>query len=109
MSPTKTPVPPTMVSGTPSTELAGRADLDLDFLVTQLRGTFEAKLEQLLDLAPDDPACASHSGALEAINAALARLHDGTYGVCELCGGHISAARLEVVPTTTRCVRCNAL
>jgi DnaK suppressor protein len=40
------------------------------------------------------------------IQAALARLEAGTYGVCEACGEALSAARLEVLPTARRCVRC---
>lgn len=86
-----------------------RPDLDLDFIVVQLRGTFEAKLDQLLALRPDDPRCAAHADALDAINAALARVHDGTYGSCDRCDGPIGAARLEVVPTTTTCVPCNTI
>ncbi|MDA8752625.1 TraR/DksA family transcriptional regulator [Halieaceae bacterium] len=42
------------------------------------------------------------------IQAALARIADGTYGVCDACGGEISAARLRVVPEATRCVDCAA-
>ena len=106
MSLTQTPVAPTMhpVGGPVGPD---RDDLDLDFIVIQLRGTFDAKLEQLLALAPDDPRCAVHAAALDAINAALARIHDGTYGECQVCEGLISAARLEVVPTTMACVSCN--
>jgi DnaK suppressor protein len=40
------------------------------------------------------------------IQAALARLEAGTYGICEACGGTISAARLEVLPMARHCVRC---
>ncbi|MCK9794377.1 TraR/DksA C4-type zinc finger protein [Isoptericola sp. 4D.3] len=36
--------------------------------------------------------------------AALDRLAAGTYGLCEVCGRPIPAARLEARPTTTRCV-----
>lgn len=98
----------TEVQSLRSPGVASRPDLDLDFIVVQLRGTFEAKLDQLLALRVDDPACATHAAALDAINAALARVHDGTYGTCDRCDRPISAARLEVVPTTTTCVPCNA-
>jgi RNA polymerase-binding protein DksA len=40
------------------------------------------------------------------IQAALARIDDGTYGICGSCGGEISPARLQVVPEATRCVDC---
>jgi len=40
------------------------------------------------------------------IRTAVRRLRAGTYGTCEGCGGPIPVARLEVLPTTTLCVRC---
>jgi RNA polymerase-binding transcription factor len=40
------------------------------------------------------------------VDAALARLDDGSYGVCERCGHVIAAARLEARPTARRCVDC---
>jgi RNA polymerase-binding transcription factor DksA len=42
------------------------------------------------------------------IDTALARVADGTYGVCAVCGTAIPAARLEARPTATRCVTCAA-
>jgi DnaK suppressor protein len=43
---------------------------------------------------------------LEDIASALARLDDGSYGRCTTCGVHIPRPRLELVPTTQRCVQC---
>lgn len=40
------------------------------------------------------------------IDAALGRLEDGTYGLCEVCGGPISAARLEARPSARTCINC---
>jgi len=37
---------------------------------------------------------------------ALARLADGTYGVCEVCGTPIAKARLQAFPRATLCVTC---
>ncbi len=37
---------------------------------------------------------------------ALARLADGTYGVCVGCGMRIPPARLEASPEAIRCVDC---
>jgi YteA family regulatory protein len=42
------------------------------------------------------------------VEKALRRLEDGTYGACERCGQAIPAARLEAVPWTAFCVRCEA-
>ena len=43
-------------------------------------------------------------GRLREVDAALARVADGTYGVCLVCGRAIPAGRLEARPTTTTCV-----
>jgi len=43
---------------------------------------------------------------MEAIQAALARIDAGTYGLCDTCGETISAARLTAMPTARRCVAC---
>jgi RNA polymerase-binding protein DksA len=43
---------------------------------------------------------------LAATDAALARIADGTYGVCANCGRPISPARLEARPTSTLCIDC---
>ena len=40
------------------------------------------------------------------IRAALQRIYDGTYGVCEECGQPISRARLEAMPSVRLCVTC---
>lgn len=42
------------------------------------------------------------------IRAALARIEDGTYGVCTKCGDDISAERLETLPATPFCRNCAA-
>jgi len=49
---------------------------------------------------------ARESAELDAIDAALKRIEDGTYGVCIDCGVDIPAARLHAAPETPRCVRC---
>ena len=43
---------------------------------------------------------------LEEVDAAIARLDAGTYGVCERCGRAITPARLDVRPTARTCVGC---
>ncbi|MCW2794045.1 MAG: DNA-binding protein, partial [Nocardioides sp.] len=42
------------------------------------------------------------------IDAAVARLENGTYGTCERCGGAIGELRLEARPTARTCIRCAA-
>jgi DnaK suppressor protein len=40
------------------------------------------------------------------IEAALERLHAGTLGRCERCGGEIPLERLRAIPTARRCLAC---
>lgn len=40
------------------------------------------------------------------LDAALRRLDEGTYGVCEDCGGEIGEARLKALPFARRCIAC---
>jgi len=41
---------------------------------------------------------------LEAIEGALERIEDGSYGSCEVCGRPIGEERLEAVPWATLCI-----
>jgi DnaK suppressor protein len=43
---------------------------------------------------------------LAEVDAALARVEAGTYGVCERCGSPIGAARLEALPAARKCIGC---
>ncbi len=45
---------------------------------------------------------------LAAIDAALARIAQGSYGDCEECGEPISPARLTVRPEARLCIECKA-
>ena len=42
--------------------------------------------------------------SLDEVEAALERLTDGTYGLCEVCGKPIGAARLEAMPAARLCI-----
>ncbi|MEM8850238.1 MAG: TraR/DksA C4-type zinc finger protein, partial [Pseudomonadota bacterium] len=43
---------------------------------------------------------------IRAIDAALARIAAGTYGICVKCGADISPERLVAVPTAALCRTC---
>jgi len=43
---------------------------------------------------------------IAAIRAALARIEDGTYGVCVRCGDDIAPERLDLLPHTPLCATC---
>jgi DnaK suppressor protein len=46
---------------------------------------------------------------LVAIDAALGRIEDGTYGKCVNCGAQIPVERLEAMPWATLCIDCKRL
>jgi RNA polymerase-binding protein DksA len=43
---------------------------------------------------------------LNRIDAAIAKLEEGTYGECDRCGGEIDPARLKAVPYANLCIEC---
>jgi RNA polymerase-binding transcription factor DksA len=55
-----------------------------------------------LDEATSDPV----RHALKAVEDALSRLDNGTYGTCEMCKGRIDDARLAADPITPFCADC---
>ena len=61
--------------------------------VTAERGEVEALVGKLRE-------------ALHDVDAALAKLERGEYGVCESCGGPIGDARLEAMPAARLCIAC---
>ena len=58
--------------------------------------------EQQRDLALRDRSTAH----LVLVDAALARLDDGTFGACLRCGKPIAPARLEALPWAAYCIDC---
>lgn len=40
------------------------------------------------------------------IREAIARIEDGSFGICEECGDDISIERLQARPVTTLCIEC---
>jgi len=46
------------------------------------------------------------SKLIKKIKKALARIENGTFGVCESCGEDISIERLKARPVTTQCIDC---
>jgi DnaK suppressor protein len=49
---------------------------------------------------------ASDGRLLVAIDSALARIEDGTFGTCVNCGAQIAPERLEAMPWATLCIDC---
>ncbi len=61
--------------------------------VTAERGEVEALVGSLRDTLND-------------IEDALRKIDEGTYGVCEQCGGPIGEARIEAMPAARLCITC---
>ena len=49
---------------------------------------------------------ATEGDTIEAIDEALGRITDGTYGKCVECDGVIPKTRLNAIPYASMCVRC---
>ena len=63
--------------------------------------TFDREMDQSLG---------ENSGnVLAAIDAALARIDEGTFGTCARCGRPIAEERLEAMPYATLCIECKRL
>ena len=61
--------------------------------------------EQQRDLALRD----HNEQHLAAVEAALARLDDGTYGACVRCGRPIAPERLDALPWAAHCIDCQRI
>lgn len=46
---------------------------------------------------------------LDEVESALSRIHDATYGLCEVCGRPIALERLEARPAARACIRCASI
>jgi RNA polymerase-binding protein DksA len=91
----------------------------IDYLHEEHPGSLEDETEEITsgaDNHPGDVATATvdreidytleenSEHVLQAIDAALKRIDDGTYGVCERCGRPIEPERLELLPYATLCI-----
>lgn len=68
-----------------------------------------ADLEEMSDIADIDSVCAIvdiSTSTLVDVDAALEKIAEGTYGICEQCGKGIHPDRLEVLPFAALCVKC---
>jgi RNA polymerase-binding protein DksA len=61
----------------------------------------ETQNDQVLDALDDEARL-----ELKQIDAALARMDDGSYGDCTACGNAIPLARLQALPFADKCIDC---
>ena len=91
----------------------------IDYLHEENSGSLEDETQEIQsDNHPGDMATATldreidytleenSERLLSAIDGALERIEDGTFGTCRTCGRPIDPARLEALPYTTQCIDC---
>jgi RNA polymerase-binding protein DksA len=76
-------------------EIVGNVD-------NHLGDTATATLDREIDYSLEE----NSEHVLQAIEAALGRIEDGTFGICATCGQPISEERLEAIPYATQCIDC---
>ncbi len=81
--------------------------------LSELEAPDKHHLADLEEMASDthdtDSVCeimAVGANTIDQIDLALAKIEDGTYGVCEDCGDPIAFERLEALPFATLCIGC---
>ena len=97
----------------------GRVQEAIDYLHEQHPGSMEDETQEIQsDNHPGDVATITHDREIDytleenegrvlaAIDAALQRIDDGTFGTCRSCGQPIGLERLEALPYTTQCIDC---
>jgi len=87
----------------------GRIDDEVEEIAqitdNHLADTATATLDREIDYT-----LAENSGRmLGAIDAALTRIDEGTYGTCSNCGREIASGRLEAYPWASLCIDCKRL
>lgn len=80
----------------------GRAEAAADRHDVQSSDWAQNESERDLAMAMDE----RETAELAAIDAALGRIADGSYGQCSDCGVDIPTARLHANPAALRCVAC---
>jgi len=63
---------------------------------------------ETVDRAQSMAVGASLRELLDEVTAALAKIEDGTYGICDSCGKEITKKRLKALPWATLCKECRA-
>ena len=83
--------------GVAQSEATGEVALDDDFADS---GTATHDRERDFSLA------ANIQDILDKVEHAIDKIHDGSYGVCEVCGKVIEPARMKALPHASLCITC---
>jgi RNA polymerase-binding protein DksA len=93
----------------------------IDYLHEENAGTFEDEEEETFDNHLADSATVTFTREMDysleenaghvlaAIDDALKKIEDGTFGLCSRCGDPIAEERLEAMPYATKCIDCKRL
>jgi DnaK suppressor protein len=77
-----------------------------DELITERSNDPMDQLQSRVDLDMAVRAINTDFKTKKAVETAMALLETGDYGICQECGEPINPKRLEAIPWTTLCVRC---
>jgi DnaK suppressor protein len=80
----------------------GRVQASSEHFVSHEDSTAQTATERELEFALDE----HETTELASVDAALARIEAGTYGMCTACGTRIPLRRLNVAPQAARCMPC---
>jgi DnaK suppressor protein len=80
----------------------GRAQASTEHFATRDDTPAAANSARDLEFALD----AHDTAEIAAVDAALLRIAEGSYGECVDCGAHIAEARLKAAPEAARCIHC---
>jgi RNA polymerase-binding protein DksA len=93
----------------------------IDYLHEENPRTFEDEEEETFDNHLADSATVTFTREMDysleenaghvltAIDEALKKIEDGTFGLCTRCGDPIAEERLEAMPYATKCIDCKRL
>jgi RNA polymerase-binding transcription factor DksA len=82
----------------------------MDTIATAARRALQGRQTMLAKVAAD-PCASAHdlrAAELREVKAALGRIEDGCYGLCERCRGAIGRQRLRAIPEVRLCIACSA-
>jgi DnaK suppressor protein len=71
-------------------------------------GSQAAAASQVFDQQRDLALRERATQQLAQVEAALARIEDGTFGQCTRCGREIAAERLDALPWAAHCIECQS-
>jgi RNA polymerase-binding transcription factor DksA len=87
-------------------ELARTIEERREALATEIRREVARARNEPFAQVADNAEVTRDLGELRELEAARARIADGSYGVCADCGADIPVARLRAQPAALRCIAC---